>query len=161
MHDNDKEDRRWGFECTPLSNFAFDSCSWTGLTILFYWYISAWWYFWPKFLEWIIDLIWQKTVLVVCRYVNNFDETFVYECTTGAGVITGADMKKSQEGKLSQVRKKRLLALQEKIKWLNLTNIRIQLQVWRASMTMEKRTDVGATSAVLPRYIHSISSFTT
>ena len=25
-----------------------------------------------------------------CRYVNNFDETFVYECTTGAGVITGA-----------------------------------------------------------------------
>jgi len=54
MHDNDKEDRRWGFECTPLSNFAFDSCSWTG-------------------------------------YVNNFDETFVYECTTGAGVITGME----------------------------------------------------------------------
>ena len=51
-------------------------------------------------------MTWQKIVFVVYRYVNNFDETFVYECTTGAGVITGADMKKSQEGKLSQVRKK-------------------------------------------------------
>merc|ERR1712215_272530 len=24
-------------------------------------------------------------------YVNNFDETFVYECTTGAGIITGME----------------------------------------------------------------------
>ena len=30
MHDNHHEDRRWGFECIPLSNFAFDTCSWTG-----------------------------------------------------------------------------------------------------------------------------------
>ena len=29
-------------------------------------------------------------MLCQLRYVNNFDETFVYECTTGAGVITGA-----------------------------------------------------------------------
>merc|ERR1712172_369532 len=54
MHDNGAEDRRWGFECKPVADFPFDSCSWTG-------------------------------------YVNNFDETFVYECTTGAGVITGME----------------------------------------------------------------------
>ena len=35
---------------------------------------------------------------MVRRYVNNFDETFVYECTTGAGVITGARIK----GEISQ-----------------------------------------------------------
>ena len=30
MHDNGPEDRRWGFECKPVTDFAFDSCSWTG-----------------------------------------------------------------------------------------------------------------------------------
>ena len=69
--------------------------------------------------------------------MNNFDETFVYECTTGAGVITGADMKKSQEGKLSQVRKKRLLALQEK-------NQMIEFDIYQDSIAgMESEHDNG------------------
>ena len=74
------------------------------------------------------------------RYVNNFDETFVYECTTGAGVITGATRR----------------AQYEKY-WVLIKGNKANLQAWKVSMTMEQRIGDGATSAAQHRWNQNVT----